>query len=77
MKTQLTREARWAVWLTLCYLFGWVGFAYFSPKGQGWLGFPLWFELACVYLPLLFILMVYSVIKKIYQEIDLKGENDE
>lgn len=77
MKTrtqQLAREVRWAFWLTLIYLAGWVGFAYFSPTGRGWLGFPLWFELACVYLPVLFVLLTHWVIKRIYQDIPLEDD---
>ena len=31
MHYQLNREARWAFILSLIYLLGWVGFAYFSP----------------------------------------------
>ncbi|OOR98906.1 hypothetical protein B0187_06490 [Haemophilus paracuniculus] len=77
MQHQLNREARWAVWLTLIYLFGWIGFAYFSPAGRGLLGFPLWFELACIYLPLGFIGLVAWAVKAIYQPIDLEGKLDE
>lgn len=70
---QLAREARWALWLTLIYLVGWAGFAYFSPNGRGLLGFPIWFECACIYLPCLFIGIIYAVIARIYQHIDLDG----
>lgn len=70
--TQIIREVRWSLWLTLIYLAGWVGFAYFSPTGRGWLGFPIWFELACIYLPILFVLLTTIVIKKYYKEIDLE-----
>ncbi|KMK51915.1 membrane protein [[Actinobacillus] muris] len=72
--SQIHREVIWTLWLTLFYVIGWVGCAYFSPNGQGWLGFPLWFELACVYLPLVFILLVSLVIKTIFQEIELEGD---
>lgn len=71
---QLLREVRWAIWLTLIYLAGWVGFAYFSPTGRGWLGFPIWFELACIYLPILFVLLTAAVVKTVYKNIDL-GDN--
>ena len=70
--TQIMREVRWSLWLTLIYLIGWVGFAYFSPTGRGWLGFPIWFELACIYLPILFVLLTTIVIKKYYKDIDLE-----
>ncbi|XLP79279.1 DUF997 family protein [Mannheimia haemolytica] len=64
MYQQLTTEARWAVLLTLIYLLGWVGFAYFSPQGRGIFGFPIWFELSCIFLPVLFSLVATIVVKK-------------
>lgn len=70
--SQLMREVRWALWLTLIYLAGWIGFAYFSPSGRGMLGFPIWFELSCVYLPILFVLLTVIVIKTVYKDIDLE-----
>lgn len=77
MQHQLNREARWAVGLTLIYLLGWISLAYFSPAGRGLLGFPLWFELACIYLPIGFIGLVAWAVKVIYQPIDLEGKLDE
>lgn len=74
-ESQILREVRWSLWLTLIYLAGWIGFAYFSPTGRGWLGFPIWFELACIYLPIVFVLLTAAVIKTVYKEIDL--ENNE
>lgn len=71
---QLHREARWALWLTLAYLAGWLGFAYFSPAGRGIFGFPLWFELACIFLPLMFTFAVYAVVKAVYRDLDLNAQ---
>ncbi|QLB19647.1 YhdT family protein [Mannheimia granulomatis] len=76
MNKQLTTEARWAVLLTLVYLFGWVGFAYFSPQGRGIFGFPIWFELSCIFLPIIFTFIAAVVVKKVYKNIDLEV-NDE
>lgn len=73
---QLIREARWAVWLAFLYLIGWVIFAYFSPAGWGLLGFPIWFELTCIVLPLSFTAIVYWMVKKVYQNIDLDQEQN-
>ena len=75
--SQILREVRWALWLTLVYLAGWIGFAYFSPSGRGIIGFPIWFELACVYFPLLFVLVCTIVIKTIYKDIPLEEKHDE
>lgn len=71
---QLNREARWAVYLTLIYVAGWVIFAYFMPNNTGMLGFPLWFELSCVFLPLIFILVSVAVLKAVYKEVDLDAD---
>lgn len=76
MYQQLTKEARWAVFLTLIYLLGWVGFAYFSPQGRGIFGFPIWFELSCIFLPVLFSLVATIVVKKVYKNIDLEVNNE-
>ena len=73
---QIDREVRWALYLTLFYVVGWVGFAYFSPAGRGILGFPLWFELSCVYLPIVLTLLITAVVKWIYQDIDLEGKDE-
>lgn len=72
--TQLSREAKWSLHLTLIYLAGWVVFAYFVPNGTGVFGFPLWFELSCLLLPMLFILISLAVLKTVYQEIDLDAD---
>lgn len=68
---QLNREAKWSLYLTLLYMAGWVIFAYFMPAGTGLLGLPLWFELSCIFLPLIFILISMAVLKAVYQEVDL------
>lgn len=72
--TQLNREAKWSIYLTLMYLAGWVIFAYFMPNGTGLFGFPLWFELSCVFLPILFIVVSLAVLKLIYKEVDLDSD---
>ncbi len=76
MYQQLTTKARWAVLLTLIYLLGWVGFAYFSPQGRGIFGFPIWFELSCIFLPVLFSLVATIVVKKVYKNINLEVNNE-
>ncbi|WP_066803291.1 YhdT family protein [Moraxella oblonga] len=74
---QLNREAKWSLYLTFIYLAGWVIFAYFLPNGTGLLGFPLWFEMSCIVLPILFILMSMATLKTVYKEIDLNTHTDE
>ena len=55
---QAAKEARWALGLTILYL----------------IGCPLWFELACIYLPILFIVVAYWLIKIVFQDIPLDVE---
>lgn len=72
---QAALEAKWALGLTVLYLFGWIACAYLPDNSAGPLGFPLWFELACIYLPVLFLVVAYWVIQIFYQDIDLDIEN--
>lgn len=74
---QAAREARWAFGLTLLYVVGWCLCAYLPKGTAGPLGFPLWFELACIYLPVLFIVVAYWVVKIIYQNMDLENKDVE
>lgn len=74
---QLSREAKWSLYLTLIYVAGWVIFAYFLPNGTGLLGFPLWFEMSCVVLPILFILVSFTVLKTVYKDVDLDNNTQE
>ncbi|PHI41196.1 hypothetical protein CBG46_02075 [Actinobacillus succinogenes] len=71
---QAAKEARWALALTVLYLIGWCLCAYLPEGGKGPLGFPLWFELSCIYLPVLFMVVAYWLVKIVYQDINLEIE---
>lgn len=73
---QIHKEVRWAVWLTLLYLVGWALSAYLLPTSSGWLGFPFWFEMACLYLPLLLIVLVSYVVKYHFKAISLEADDE-
>ena len=69
---QAAKEARWALGLSILYVIGWCLCAYL-PKGTlGPIGFPLWFELSCIYLPILFVVVGYWILKIVYQDISLE-----
>lgn len=70
---QIIREVRWALWLTLFYIIGWAGSAYFLPNQRGVFGFPLWFEAACIFVPAIFTLFISIVVKCQFKEIDLEN----
>lgn len=74
---QSAKEARWALGLTILYVIGWCLCAYLPKGTTGPIGFPLWFELACIYLPVLFIVLAYWVIKIVYQDISLEDDSQE
>lgn len=74
---QAAKEARWTVMVSVLYVIGWCLCAYLPKATLGSMGFPLWFELSCIYLPILFIVVGYWVIKIVYQDISLEIEDKE
>ncbi len=74
---QAAREAKWALFLTILYVIGWCLCAYLPQETAGPIGFPLWFELSCIYLPILFMVVAYWVIKIVYQNISLEQEPEQ
>ncbi len=70
---QAHKEARWALGLTLAWLAGWLLAAYLPDSSQGITGLPLWFELSCVLLPLLFILLCWLMVRFIFRDISLEN----
>ena len=72
---QANRESRWALWLTIAYLVLWIVAAYVPNSLQGITGLPHWFEMACLLLPLAFILLCWAMVRLIFKDIPL-GNND-
>lgn len=73
---QAAKEARWAIFLTLFYMLGWCVLAYGFSVEKGLLGFPLWFELSCIYFPLIFSLIVHLCIKYFFKDLALEDSNE-
>ena len=74
---QATKEARWALGLAILYMIG-GGVCAYLPKGSpGPIGFPLWFELSCIYLPILFVVIGYWIVKIVFLDIPLDVESKE
>lgn len=71
---QIVREVRWAIWLAVFYILGWTGGAYLFSSQRGILGFPLWFEIACIFVPLLFVVLISIVVKTVFKNIELESE---
>ncbi|MGL5006254.1 MAG: YhdT family protein [Plesiomonas sp.] len=74
---QAHREARWALWLTIAYLVCWSLLAYLPNNQLGITGLPHWFEMACLLLPLVFILLCGLMVKHIYRDISLESTDEE
>ena len=68
-------EARCALWLTLLYLAAWLVTAYLPDSAIGITGLPHWFEMACLLLPLVFILLCWAMVKFIYRDISLEDDD--
>lgn len=73
---QAHREARWAVYLTLLYLAGWLLTAYLSDNDAGVTGLPHWFELSCLLLPLLFIGLCGLMVRTVFREMPLEDSDE-
>ncbi|KMW74110.1 hypothetical protein TI10_07810 [Photorhabdus luminescens subsp. luminescens] len=72
---QSHKEALWAVLLTLAYLIGWLLTAYLPNDTPGVTGLPRWFEMACLLLPIVFIILCWLMVKFIFKEVPLEDEN--
>lgn len=72
---QAHKEALWALGLTLLYVVAWILSAYLPDDAPGITGLPHWFELACLAVPLLFIVLCWLMIRFVYRDIPLE-DND-
>lgn len=69
---QANREARWAFGLTVAYLLAWSLAAYLPNDAQGITGLPHWFEMSCLLVPLIFVLLSWVMVRVIYRDIPLE-----
>lgn len=72
---QAHREARWALGLTLAYLACWILAAYLPGNEQGFTGLPRWFEMSCLLLPLIFILLCWLMVRGVFRDIPLEDDD--
>lgn len=72
---QAHREARWALGLTLAYLLGWALTGYLPDNAPGVTGLPHWFELSCLLLPLLFIVLCWLMVRLAFRDISLEDSD--
>jgi len=69
---QANREARWAFGLTIAYMLAWALAAYLPNDAQGITGLPHWFEMSCLLIPLIFVLLSWLMVRVIYRDIPLE-----
>ncbi len=72
---QAHREARWAFGLAVAYLIAWLLAAYLPDSQQGITGLPHWFEMACLLVPLVFLLLCWLMVRVIYRDIPLEDHD--
>ena len=72
---QAHKEARWALWLTLLYLTAWLVTAYLPGSTSGITGLPHWFEMACLLVPLIFILLSWLMVRFIFRDFPLEDSD--
>lgn len=72
---QANQEARLSLYITLLYLILWTASAYCLGSETDLFGFPMWFEISCVFTPIGFVLICYIVVKYWFKDISL--ENDQ
>ena len=72
---QAHKEARWALWLTLLYLAAWLAAAYLPGVAIGFTGLPHWFEMACLLVPLVFILLSWLMVRFIFSDFSLEDKD--
>ncbi|AEN66657.1 protein of unknown function DUF997 [Enterobacter soli] len=72
---QAHKEARWALWLTLLYLAAWLVTANLPDSAIGITGLPHWFEMACLLVPLVFILLSWLMVRFIFSDFSLEDKD--
>jgi len=69
---QANREARWSLLLAVAYLTVWGFCAWLGGNQPGIAGLPLWFELSCLFAPVLFIVLCALMIRLVFKNIPLE-----
>ncbi|AFJ45464.1 hypothetical protein EBL_c03360 [Shimwellia blattae DSM 4481 = NBRC 105725] len=60
--------------MTLLYLAAWLVAAYLPDSQPGITGLPHWFEMACLLVPLSFVVLCWLMIKIIFKDIPLEDD---
>lgn len=71
---QAHREARWSFALAVAYLACWAFMAALPGNEIGPTGLPHWFEMACLLVPALFIVLCGLMVRWIFQDVSLEDD---
>ena len=58
----------------MAYLAAWAASSWLSDDLPGITGLPHWFEMACLLVPILFILLCWLMIRLVFRDIPLEDE---
>ncbi len=72
---QANKEARWSLYLTLAYLAVWGVSAWLGGTQNGFTGLPRWFELSCVFAPVLFIGLCWLMVRVVFRDMSLEDHD--
>ncbi|PIJ51090.1 hypothetical protein BL250_11145 [Erwinia sp. OLTSP20] len=73
---QAHKEARWSFWLAVAYLILWALTAWLAGTQPGITGLPRWFELSCLWVPVLFMFLCWLMIRCVFREMPLEESHD-
>ncbi|KAA6046798.1 DUF997 family protein [Pantoea sp. Bo_7] len=74
---QANKEARWSLGLALAYLLVWALSAWLGGTQSGISGLPRWFELSCIFAPLLFTGLSALMVRVIFRDMSLEDRDGE
>ncbi|WP_455819056.1 YhdT family protein [Pseudomonas cerasi] len=73
---QAHREAFWSFWLAVAYLACWALSAWLPDDVQGVSGLPHWFEIACLLVPGVFIVLCWLMVRVVFRDIPLEDDSE-
>ena len=73
---QANKEAGWSVGLALAYLGVWAVSAWLGGNAIGFTGLPHWFELSCLFAPLLFIILCWLMVRLFFRDMSLEDGDE-
>lgn len=72
---QAHKEALWSLLLAVAYLAVWGLSAWLGGNQPGVIGLPRWFELSCLFAPLLFIVLCAAMIRLFFHNFSLEDKH--